>query len=442
MRLAIHKPCNMVVSKVVMKQYGTIRLDSRYCRITSSWKPSNSGECSVSNRETKLSNKWMEYQGIKNWDGLLDPLDDDLRSEILRYGGFVEAAYRSFEFDKSLPGKYGTCRYGRDSLLTQCGLGGMGYKVTKNLRATSGIKLPGWVDKTPSWVSTQSSWIGYVAVCTDKDEISRLGRRDVVIALRGTVTCLEWMENLRVTLTNLSSNDEMKLSGTSSRTAMVERGFLSLYTSNTTTCPSLRDSIREEIKKIIQTYGNEEEALSVTITGHSLGAALATLTAYDISSTFKQLTTVISFGGPRVGNKTFSHNLEKNGTRILRIVNSNDVITKVPGFVINEEEEQHNKNKKKMKNGDQKLTGTASLAARFVPTWLHTHVENTQWLYADVGKELRLCCNNSNKVTCHDLQTYLDLVKGFVSSTCPLRATAKKVLCSRAQHDKQQLLVR
>ncbi|KAL1803141.1 hypothetical protein ACET3Z_031788 [Daucus carota] len=387
--------------------------------MTSSWKPSKSSECSVSSRETRLSNKWMEYQGIKNWDGLLDPLDDDLRSEILRYGGFVEAAYRSFEFDNSA-GKYGTCRYGRDSLLPQCGLGGIGYKVTKNLRATSGIQLPGWIDKSP-----RSSWIGYVAVCNDKDEISRLGRRDVVIALRGTVTCLEWMENLRVTLTSMDEGGPTR--------AMVERGFLSLYTSHTATCPSLRDSIREEVSRIIQTYG--DEALSITITGHSLGAALATLTAYDISSTFRHLlTTVISFGGPRVGNKTFSDNLEQNGTRILRIVNSNDVITKVPGFVI--EEDHHN-----IKKSDQKVT-TARAAARWVPTWLQKHVENTQWLYADVGKELRLCCNNSNKVTCHDLSTYLDLVKGFVSSTCPLRATAKKVLCRRAQHDQHQLLVR
>ncbi|XP_074341105.1 phospholipase A(1) DAD1, chloroplastic-like [Apium graveolens] len=442
MRLFVHKPCSMVVSKVETKQYATIRLGPRSLKVMSSWKPSRTGECSVSNRETKLSNKWMEYQGIKNWDGLLDPLDEDLRSEILRYGGFVEAAYRSFEFDKSSPGKYGTCRYGRDSLLTQCGLGGIGYKVTKNLRATSGIQMPGWIDKTPSWVSTQSSWIGYVAVCTDKEEISRLGRRDVVIALRGTVTCLEWMENLRVTLTTLSCKNEMDQSSSSSR-AMVEQGFLSLYTSKMTTCPSLRDSVREEISRIIQTYG-DKEPLSFTITGHSLGAALATLTAYDISSTFKQLTTVISFGGPRVGNKKFSENLERNGTRILRIVNSNDVITKVPGFVI--KEDQHNINtsdqKKKVKNGNQKLITTASLAARLVPAWLQKHVENTQWLYADVGKELQLCCNNSNMVTCHDLKTYLDLVNCFVSSTCPLRATAKKVLCRRAQHDQQQLLLR
>ncbi|KAJ6328281.1 hypothetical protein OIU77_010052 [Salix suchowensis] len=51
----------------------------------------------ITKSTAKLGKKWMEYQGVNNWDGLLDPLDDRLRSEILRYGLFVEAAYRSFQ---------------------------------------------------------------------------------------------------------------------------------------------------------------------------------------------------------------------------------------------------------------------------------------------------------------------------------------------------------
>lgn len=118
-----------------------------------------------------------------------------------------------------------------------------------------------------------------MAVCDDKEEISRLGRRDVVVALRGTATCLEWLENLRITLTQVEP-----VVGLDGCIAMVESGFLSLYTSSTESCPSLQTMIREETDRIFQMYG--DQPLSLTITGHSLGSALAILAAYDIKSTF------------------------------------------------------------------------------------------------------------------------------------------------------------
>ncbi|KAI3711218.1 hypothetical protein L2E82_41140 [Cichorium intybus] len=398
---------------------------TRQLSVKSSWN-SDSGQPRVINRVSKLGQKWREYQGIRNWEGLLDPLDDGLRHEILRYGDFVEAAYRCFEFDTSSP-DYATCKYSQNSMLDRCGLGGSGYKVTKNLHATCGVQLPGWIERVPSRTSVNSSWIGYVAVCNDEEEIARLGRRDLVIAYRGTATCLEWVENLRATLTSVPND----VAGGRKR-AMVQKGFLSLYTTATTTCPSLRDLVREEISRIIKTYGNEP--LSITITGHSLGAALATLTAYDITSTFKQspMVTVVSFGGPRVGNRNFRSQLENSGTRILRIVNSTDVITKVPGFLVD----------------DTNDVSKSKVHVSGWPGWLQKQLDESDWFrYADVGKELRLSSNASpyltktNFATCHDLKTYLHLVDGFVSSTCPFRSTAKRLIAG-TKHEKQQILVR
>ncbi|CBI16668.3 unnamed protein product, partial [Vitis vinifera] len=348
----------------------------------------------------------MEYQGLNNWDGLLDPLDDTLRNEILRYGKFVEAAYRSFDFDPDSP-TYATCKFSRNSLLKRSEIGYTGYKLTKNLHATCGVRLPRWVDRTPAWMSTQSCWIGYVAVCQDKEEIARLGRRDVVIAFRGTATGMEWVENLRATLTSL-------VGSTNNGGPMVESGFWSLYTSKLSSCPSLQEMVRDEIGRVIRSYGDEQ--LSITITGHSLGAALATLAAYDIATTFDHapMVTVVSFGGPRVGNTSFRCQMEKSGTKILRIVNSDDVITKVPGFVID--------------NND------VAVQAAGLPSWLRKPVEAMQLGYADVGQELRLSSrespylNKNNVAACHDLKTYLHLVNGFVSSTCPFRATATRML--------------
>ncbi|XP_071742221.1 phospholipase A(1) DAD1, chloroplastic [Rutidosis leptorrhynchoides] len=354
----------------------------------------------------------MEYHGSKNWEGLLDPLDEGLRGEIIRYGSFVEAAYQSFDFDPS-SSTYASCRYTKSTILERSGVDR--YRVTKNLFATSSIPLPRWIEKLPRWVQVQSSWIGYVAVCEDKNEISRLGRRDIVIALRGTATCLEWLENLRATLTHCNvDNDNEKI-----HESMVEAGVLSLYTSGTTKCPSLQQLLQQEILRLLKLYG--EEPVSLTFTGHSLGASLAILAAYDIKTIIKHSPhlSVISFGGPRVGNRSFRHQLEKQGTKILRIVNSDDLITKVPGFFVEESNDvvhEHN------------------ARVTHITEWIQTNVNDSRWVYANIGHELRLSSRDSlqlnsiNIATCHDLKTYLDLVNGFVSSTCPFRAGARKML--------------
>lgn len=427
-------------------------------RITNSFKtlaPRTSQYYSKSSQAKKLNDKWMECQGIKNWEGLLDPLDDDLRNEILRYGEFVETAYSCFDFDTS-SSTYGASLYSENTMLSECGLGTSGYKVTKSLHATCSVKMPRWCMERipPTWGTCQSSWIGFVAVCDDEEEIARLGRRDVVISYRGTATCLEWIENLRATLTCLPDDDDDDVAKKDSREPiLVQSGFLSMYTSGGT--ESLRDTVREEIKKILKTYNNEP--LSITITGHSLGAALATLTAYDITNKLlftggagnAPLVTVVSFGGPRVGNKAFRRQLEKTGTKVLRIVNSDDPITKLPGFFFIHDEEDE-------KDDDvmQKREGRALPVSMPVAGWLQKRVEETQWVYAEVGKELRVSskdCPNMDKGdvgTCHDLKTYLHLVNHFVSSsTCPLRATANRVLSCRTKNknknnQQQRLLFR
>uniref|UniRef100_A0A3Q7GM80 Fungal lipase-type domain-containing protein n=2 Tax=Solanum lycopersicum TaxID=4081 RepID=A0A3Q7GM80_SOLLC len=370
--------------------------------VARSFKITNSGlgHCSVGHRAVVgLRDRWMEFQGIKNWEGLLDPLDDDLRKEILRYGEFVEAAYRCFDFDMSSP-TYATCLYPKSSMLTDSGLDKTGYKVIKNLYATCVVQMPRWTKKTfPNLASPRSSWIGYVAVCDDEKEITRLGRRDVVIAYRGTATSSEWLENFRATLTCLP--DDMTTFDENYDQPMVQSGLLNLYTTNTQCDQSLQDTIREEISKILDKYN--DEPLSITITGHSLGAALATLTACDITTKFSNapIVSVVSFGGPRVGNKSFRCLLEKNGTNILRIVNSDDPITKVPGFVIDDDIDD---------------MAESHVASTGMPSWLQKFMEDTQWVYAEVGKELRLS-SKGDIATCHDLKTYLDLVNNYENDT-------------------------
>ncbi|MEK6406432.1 MAG: lipase family protein [Acidobacteriota bacterium] len=59
------------------------------------------------------------------------------------------------------------------------------------------------------------------------------------------------------------------------------------------------------------------------ITGHSLGAALATLAA-----SLRQPRALYTFGSPRVGDKDFAKTLA--GVKVFRVVNNRDVVTTVP----------------------------------------------------------------------------------------------------------------
>ncbi|XP_020595977.1 phospholipase A(1) DAD1, chloroplastic-like, partial [Phalaenopsis equestris] len=324
----------------------------------------------------RLGHRWVDFQGANNWDGLLDPLHPFLCSEILRYGSFVQAAYTSCDLDPFSP-TYATCRFPKHSLLRLSGLPSSGYRVTRNLFATPSL-------------SRQSSCIGFTAVCHNDAHLALLGRRDVVISLRGTVTFLEWLDNLRATLTPSCTPKR----DSAQHEPMVERGFWSLFTSPGLDHPCLRDQIRDEVRCILDKFESGPE-ISITITGHSLGAALAVLAADDLKAMLGPtgpLVTVVSFGGPRVGNASFRRRMEEQGSRVLRIVNTNDIITKVPGFVDGTE-----------KDG-------------MGPNWL---LSKTGWVYADIGRELRVCGRRTaNVVACHDLGHYLQLVKQL-SDACP-----------------------
>lgn len=70
----------------------------------------------------------------------------------------------------------------------------------------------------------------------------------------------------------------------------------------------------------------------VIVTGHSLGAALATLCANRISRDLKISTiSLYTFGSPRVGDKRWASNFT---VPTYRFVNNNDIVTTVPGDIL------------------------------------------------------------------------------------------------------------
>ncbi|KAG0485089.1 hypothetical protein HPP92_009168 [Vanilla planifolia] len=258
-----------------------------------------------------LPTMWRDIQGADDWEELLEPLHPLLRREIVRYGELVSACYKAFDLDPSSK-RYLNCKYGKTAMLREVGMASAGYRITKYIYANPDIAIPTQSEACPS------RWIGYVAVATD-EAVARLGRRDVLVSFRGTVTSAEWMANLMSSLTPARLDPH-----------------------NPDRTSSCRQQLLSEISKLLSLYRNEET--SITLAGHSMGSSLAVLLGYDIaelglnrsSSGQETPVTVYSYGGPRVGNPAFKSRCEELRVKVLRVVNVNDPVTKMPGVLLNE----------------------------------------------------------------------------------------------------------
>lgn len=75
----------------------------------------------------------------------------------------------------------------------------------------------------------------------------------------------------------------------------------------------------------------QDQGQSLWLTGHSLGAALATLAAAHWRKRDKPVHGLYHFGAPRVGDRVFERTFNQDfGTRNFRFVNNADLVTRVP----------------------------------------------------------------------------------------------------------------
>jgi pimeloyl-ACP methyl ester carboxylesterase len=182
----------------------------------------------------------------------------------------------------------------------------------------------------------------------------------------------------------------------------VESGFLSVYTSDDATCRftcgSCRNQLLSEVTRLINKYKHED--ISITLAGHSMGSSLALLLGYDLAELGLNRDgcgntlpiTVYSFAGPRVGNSGFKNRCDKLGVKVLRVVNVNDPITKLPGIFLNE---------------------------NFL--WAKLELPWSCACYTHVGVELALDFFKARDPACvHDLEAYIGLLK------CPKIAKVKR----------------
>ncbi|XP_038881406.1 phospholipase A1-IIgamma-like isoform X2 [Benincasa hispida] len=335
--------CNSKIKKAVGIKCGRKNIRLWKCfgkkkKATKTAMDHNSGRAENNNN----NNNWRQLMGSNNWKGLLEPLQIDLRRYLIHYGQMAQATYDTFNTEKA--SKFaGSSRYSKQDFFAKVGLGKgksapYKYRVTKFLYATSQVQVPDAFIVRPlsreAW-SKESNWIGYVAVATDEGA-AEMGRRDVVIAWRGTVRSLEWIDDFEFGLVSAP-----EIFGESSD-VKIHQGWYSIYTSDDRRSPftnnSVRNQVMSEIKRLVEEYKNEE--MSIVTTGHSLGAAIATLNAVDIvanklniAATTGQAFSVTSFvfASPRVGDSEFKRAFsEYKDVHVLRVKNAMDVVPNYP----------------------------------------------------------------------------------------------------------------
>ncbi|XP_044507272.1 phospholipase A1-II 6-like [Mangifera indica] len=138
------------------------------------------------------------------------------------------------------------------------------YTVINYIFANSDVAS--WID----WmVEDHSAWFGYVAVATDEGK-TVLGRKDILVCWRGTLSLAEWFKNSRfhqVSASEIFGNSHMIHKRTEDFSQSTHRQIQN------------PPPVLNAIKKLVNKPEYSKEEISITITGHSLGAALATLNA-------------------------------------------------------------------------------------------------------------------------------------------------------------------
>jgi len=148
-----------------------------------------------------------------------------------------------------------------------------------------------------------------------------------VIAIRGTASLAEWVINTRCALVPHPSNDNVR----------VEQGFSSIY-STMQYVPAIGAPGPDAGNVQPSLIGALEEVIGtnpVLITGHSLGAAIATYLAYDLTPALSPgQVRACFFASPNPGDQGFAEAFDKvfrdNGGRYVVINNTADKVPRLP----------------------------------------------------------------------------------------------------------------
>lgn len=137
--------------------------------------------------------------------------------------------------------------------------------------------------------------------------------RHHILVLRGTQRGHEWLQTINAMQVDTSDLPEFSFPGS------IHRGFGTIYA-------RLSKAILEAVQKL-------EPSKPLYLSGHSLGAPLASLAALDIAQqipAFRETLRLYTYAAPRLGNPTFAEAFSSQVPNAYRIFNQADVVPKLP----------------------------------------------------------------------------------------------------------------
>lgn len=144
---------------------------------------------------------------------------------------------------------------------------------------------------------------------------------ELVAIVRGTDTILEWMHD---------ASFLMLPNPIHSGSGMTEDGFTAIYES----LRVARDPKSTPAASSIGAYVHAGTAQTVTVSGHSLGGALATLLTLDVAlNTECRAPSVYTFASPRTGDHFFAGSFNASISESYRIFNRSDLVPNLPPFL-------------------------------------------------------------------------------------------------------------
>jgi len=134
----------------------------------------------------------------------------------------------------------------------------------------------------------------------------------IVISFKGTST----IEDILTDITVIQVDDKYSIPG------KIHKGFHDMILGN-----NICEKIYNSINKLLV-----DNSKNIYITGHSMGSSIATIMYAYLKVKIKNNLELITYGCPKVGNKEFSKTSDKTNT--IRIVNGNDIISKIPYSIL------------------------------------------------------------------------------------------------------------
>ena len=148
------------------------------------------------------------------------------------------------------------------------------------------------------------------------------GTGDVVLAVRGTEGIMEWVQDARFSLVSCP------LAAGAGNT---EDGFTAMYNSFRIGSDPKASAPLCSALATLKFPKPVSATTSVTVCGHSLGGALATLLGLDVAvNTIFKNPTVYTYASPRTGDSAFTAYYDHMVPNTIRVANRMDLVPKLP----------------------------------------------------------------------------------------------------------------